>query len=73
MRVATGGHGRAVTAHAANEELAYQDRYGDKGDAQQVDEHERTAAADADDVGEFPDITQPDSSSDRRQDEYDFR
>ena len=44
----------------ADQQLGDQDRYCDDHDAQQVDENERAAAADPDDVGEFPDVAEAD-------------
>ncbi len=58
-----------VATPTPDPQLGDQDRHSDKHHGDQVDNNERSAAVDADDEREFPDVAETDGGTDRRQDE----
>jgi hypothetical protein len=55
-------------AFPADQQFTDQNRYGDENDTDEVDEDERTATTDANDIRKLPDIAEADGRSDGGQD-----
>ena len=65
--------GRALLAGAADRELHHHDRQAEDDEEEQVDQHERRAAVLSRDVGEPPDVADPDGAARRNQQEAEPR